>query len=355
MSEENKNLTPWQEKNQEYKRQKAIEEATVTPNPAKKSKRSSKVEETEKKALENEFETEEDIFNDERENEAEVAFNKFKSENEFIVAEEEEQVPRFSYLPSLLNQMKFVLIIAVLIFLGAIYAVSPLSKIGNFSVSGNQHESSQQIAAASELKTGDNVFKILRERRAVEQRIEQNFPRIASVQLKFQFPNHFKAAVVEHLPSVYVQQNNKTYLVLDNGYILKNQVINPSQLQKIPMLKNFTDSEVKTFVTAFEQLKPSLQSLITTVTKTPTAATKDFIALDMSDGNQVRVPLNEMSEKLPYYPSVAKQVKAPQVVDMEAGIYTKPKDAYLQELASESASAKKSSAAQNSTTTTTAK
>ncbi len=51
--------------------------------------------------------------------------------------------------------------------------------------------------------------------------------------------------------------------------------------------------------------------------------------------NQVRVSLSQLADRLPYYPSVAKQVQAPQVVDMEAGIYTKPKaayDAYLSQL-----------------------
>lgn len=68
------------------------------------------------------------------------------------------------------------------------------------------------------------------------------------------------------------------------------------------------------------------------ITKTPTKATNDFIALDMSDGNQVRVSLSQITEKMPYYPSIAKQLQAPQVIDMEAGIYAKPKEDYLADL-----------------------
>ena len=52
----------------------------------------------------------------------------------------------------------------------------------------------------------------------------------------------------------------------------------------------------------------------------------------MSDGNQVRVSLSQITEKVPYYPSIAKQLQAPQVIDMEAGIYAKPKEDYLADL-----------------------
>lgn len=123
--------------------------------------------------------------------------------------------------------------------------------------------------------------------------------------------------------------------------------VDATKLEKLPVLQNFNDEEVKTFVNAYETLKPAIKSLMTNVTKTPTDATKDFIAIDMSDGNQVRVSLSQLADRLPYYPSVAKQVQAPQVVDMEAGIYTKPKAAYDAYLSQLSTSKSASISAQN--------
>ena len=52
----------------------------------------------------------------------------------------------------------------------------------------------------------------------------------------------------------------------------------------------------------------------------------------MKDGNEVRVPLSQMDDKLPYYTSVATQLTEPSVVDMEAGIYAKSKEAYQKDL-----------------------
>ena len=39
-----------------------------------------------------------------------------------------------------------------------------------------------------------------------------------------------------------------------------------------------------------------------------------------------------MAEKLPYYTSVASNLTEPSVVDMEAGVYAKSKDAYQKDL-----------------------
>lgn len=80
--------------------------------------------------------------------------------------------------------------------------------------------------------------------------------------------------------------------------------VDASKLEKLPVLQDFTDEEVLTFVKAYETLKPAIKALMTNVTKTPTDATKYFIAIDMSDGNQVRVSLSQMADRLPYYPAL---------------------------------------------------
>lgn len=100
----------------------------------------------------------------------------------------------------------------------------------------------------------------------------------------------------------------------------------------MPILDGFSAQETKSFAIAYETLKDKVKSQITAVTKTPTKVTKDFIAIEMKDGNEVRVPLSQMEDKLPYYTSVATQLTEPSVVDMEAGIYAKSKDAYQKDL-----------------------
>ncbi|PCS01578.1 hypothetical protein RT41_GL000342 [Lactococcus fujiensis JCM 16395] len=295
---------------------------------------------------------EENIENDEA---ASAAFDRFKSQNEALsyeYKEEKKKVKRESiYLP-ILKKMWFPLGLSLIVFLISAYFILPVSKIGKFTVSGNVSETSAQIATASGLKTGDTIYSIYKQQATINKKIESQFSRVANAKLIFHFPNRIEVMVTEHKNSVALQQGKVTYLVLDNGYVVKSAAATADQIKNLPLLVDFTDEEAKTFVKAFETLTPSMQNLIKKVTKTPTSATKDFIALQLSDGNQVRVALSQMAVKLPYYPSIAKQIKAPQVVDMEAGIYAKSLSDYQADLSKQasakSASISKAEAATNS-------
>lgn len=372
MSEKDNNLTPWQQKHLEYQKRKAEEaKKEKKANQPKKVHFSSpflkSLPKTEKnfddtrdeaesaELLEEGFETNnEETQSSEApiENEKIIAqLEQLSQENEYEYEEEQIKRPsRFSSLfkgsAPLLKKMWPALAIVVLVFVGSLYLISPLSKISTFSVSGNANESSEQVALASGIQTSDSIFNILNNKEKIEATIEQKFPRISAVTINYHFPNRFEVIVKEHTNSVYVKRNDQTYLVLNNGYVITTPV-DATKLEKLPVLQNFNDEEVKTFVNAYETLKPAIKSLMTNVTKTPTDATKDFIAIDMSDGNQVRVSLSQLADRLPYYPSVAKQVQAPQVVDMEAGIYTKPKAAYDAYLSQLSTSKSASISAQN--------
>jgi cell division protein FtsQ len=329
------NLTPWQKQHIEYERKKAAEQGKTLSGKKPKKK---KIFKKEKAQVENEksFENKaEQVENDNQEESEEKLDQTF---DQLIKVEEDEKIPFLTDVAPVFKKMWWVLLIVFLVFVGSIYAVSPLSKIGAFSVTGNVNETTQEVTRVSALQKSDTIYGIIKGHHQIEQRITKAFPRVKSVALKVHFPNKVEAVVTEYHNAVYVQQKGKNYLVLENGYIIKNQTVPNDKLAHIPLLKNFSDSEVQTFVKDYESLKPDLAKLITTVTKTPTTATPDFIALDMSDGNQVRVPLSQMSVKLPYYPSVAKQITAPQVVDMEAGIYAKSKTAYQEDLSSISTS-----------------
>ncbi|EKF51844.1 cell division protein FtsQ/DivIB [Lactococcus garvieae] len=329
MSEEN--LTPWQKKNLEYQRRKAAESKEESEEPKKRKFLNKK----EDKKVEPDNEQEEVIQNLESDAMEESETSEWSNSDDFAEDNEPEEEAKPSIFDGsfeVFKQMWPVLFITIFLFLTSVYAVSPISKIGTFTVSGNQNESFESIVKASKLRPTDRIYGVLRNRRGIENSIVQQFPRVKSVNLHISFPNNVEAKVTEFQKVAYVEQKGKTYQVLENGYILSNQAISKDKLTKLPILKSFSDQEVKTFITAYMKLKPEIRNLITTVSKAPTKATKDFIALDMSDGNQVRVSLSQISDKLPYYTNVAKQLQAPQVIDMEAGIYAKPKEEYLNDL-----------------------
>ena len=231
-----------------------------------------------------------------------------------------------------LTKMWPFLLLAIVGIVSSAYVISPLSKIGSFTPQGNQHESAKQIAAATNIKTGDHVWRIINSEKKIASNITNTFPRIKSVAITFKFPNHFFAKITEHRECLYLKTGNTYQIVLSNGEIVKDEQINAQNLKSMPVLDGFSAQETKSFAIAYETLKDKVKSQITTVTKTPTKVTKDFIAIEMKDGNEVRVPLSQMEDKLPYYTSVATQLTEPSVVDMEAGIYAKSKDAYQKDL-----------------------
>lgn len=231
-----------------------------------------------------------------------------------------------------LGKMWPFLLVFILILLGSSYVISPLSKIGSFKTTGNVHESTKQIAAATSIRTGDHIWKIVKTRQAISSQIIKTFPRVKSARISMQLPNHFTAKITEYGESIYLKTGASYQIALSDGAILTSETVDPQKLKAIPVLEGFNEKEVEQFVKAYETLTSDTKAQMTTVTKVPTKATTDFIAIDMKDGNQVRVPLSQMADKLPYYKTVALSITQASVVDMEAGIYAKPKAAYQKEL-----------------------
>ncbi|MCL2677058.1 MAG: FtsQ-type POTRA domain-containing protein [Streptococcaceae bacterium] len=338
-------LSPWQEKNLEY--QKSLPKVKAKKDIPKKEKTSASSEEFLESDLNEEAQTIDAHDTDEREENTQGEEFQANSHDE---AEEEieESSPRFSFhipkfnfdsgtLIPLLKKMWIPLTISIIIFIGAVYGLSPLSNVGTITVSGNQSETTAEIIKASGIQQGDNLYSVRKDKAQIANMIQSKFPRVSSVKVEVSFPNKVTFQLVEYTPVAYVKQKNVTYLALGNGYIIKDKKIS-KQTEKIPMLENFSDKEAQEFIAAYNSLNPTLQKLMGTVTKTPTLATPDFIAISMSDGNQVRVPLSQISQKMPYYPSIAKQLTPPQVIDMEASFYAKAPDAYQADLDAESQS-----------------
>ncbi|GHU38611.1 cell division protein DivIB [Bacilli bacterium] len=308
-------LTPWQQQHAEFQKKKK-EEAAKLAREEKRKKQPVKVE----SVVEKYEATPTQLSADEAKT---PFFQRFKFKTPPKDGGEISEV---------LSKIWPFILVASLFFLGSIYVISPLSKIASFTASGNVHESTEQIAEATGIKTNDHIWRVMKKSTVISTKIEQTFPRVKSAKITWLFPNKFKAKIIEYGESVYLKTGGAYQLVLSNGEILTQEPVDAQKLAGLPVLDGFSAKEVKAFVLAYETLKPELKAQITTVTKVPTKVTPDFIALDMKDGHQVRVPLSQMAEKLPYYTSVASNLTEPSVVDMEAGIYAKSKDAYQQDL-----------------------
>jgi cell division protein FtsQ len=319
-------LTPWQVHHAAFEKQKAAEAAKLVREERRK-KHSAKVESVVEKYEADPIPTDELPLK-------QPLLARFKLK---LSRESKARTP----LEVVLVKIWPFILVAVVTLLGSSYVISPLSKIGSFTTIGNVHETTKQIAAATGIKINDHVWQIINTKSALSSKVIKAFPRVKTADISWQFPNHFVAKITEYGESLYLKTGETYQLVLSDGTILTNQAVDAQKLAPLPVLDGFTAAEVKDFVKGYETLKPELKAQMTTVTKVPTKVTKDFIAIAMKDGHQVRVPLSQMALKLPYYPSVAASLTEPSVVDMEAGIYAKSKTAYQQDLDDEAAKASK--------------
>ena len=89
---------------------------------------------------------------------------------------------------------------------------------------------------------------MLRNKRAIENSIVQQFPRVKSVNLHVSFPNNIEAKVTEFEKVAYVEQKGKTYQVLESGHILKDQEIAKDKLSSLPVLKTFPMKKSKSLL-----------------------------------------------------------------------------------------------------------
>ncbi|GFH40688.1 cell division protein FtsQ/DivIB [Lactococcus insecticola] len=312
-------LTPWQKQHAAFEKKKAAESA--------KKQRESRQKKPEKTASVIEKYDAEPIKTPEVAQKSKPFFERFK-----VGSSSDKTAAERNAVSDVFGKIWPFLTVAGLIFLGSLYEASSLSKIGSFTAEGNAHETSKQVANATGIKTNDTVWSIVKKEPQISAQIVKAFPRIKTATIALGLPNHFTAKITEYSNSAYLKVGSNYQIVLSNGRVLSDEKVDAAKLAALPVLNDFSAKEVATFVRAYESLKPAIKSEIVSASKSPTDVTKDFISIEMKDGNQVRVPLSQMSEKMPYYTSVAKSLSEPSVVDMEAGIYAKSKAAYQKDL-----------------------
>lgn len=294
-------LTPWQKENQKYQKMKK-EQAKAEKLKARKSQKS-----TEKISSEIQSET----MPDEGEN------NQHESMlNTLPKIKKEKQM-------QLLKKLTPLIIFFVIAFPITVFFLSPFSKLGKIEIKGNQNESNAAIVKASKLTLGESILVERKKMSQVETNLQNNFERIKTATVSYSFPNRFVIKIKEKAELAYVQENDRLRVVLADGTILDDKV--ETQNEDFPVIKSFKSAkQIEKLVIQYQKLSSELRGQIKLIELTPTKANSDFLTLTMADGNQVKITLEDIENKMKYYPEVASQMTEKGIVDMEAGIYSYP-------------------------------
>ena len=82
------------------------------------------------------------------------------------------------------------------------------------------------------------------------------------------------------------------------------------------------EKKIEDLVKELYKLDSKIKNNIQIINLTPTKATTDLLTIELYDGNSIRVPLSQLTTKLPYYEKIKSKLSNGCIVDMEVGLYT---------------------------------
>lgn len=218
-----------------------------------------------------------------------------------------------------------VLIVSVLLIAISLFVISPYSKEKTVTVKGSAHTASETVVKEANIKSSDYIFSLLLHPKKYETRLKAANPWVSSANLSYQFPNHFTLTVKEYSVVGYVQTDAGYQPLLSSGETAS--VVAATDLPTTYITITLTDKTMlKELAKDLMALDKTLRDSIETIALAGSSSTSDLLTLTMRDGNTVRVPLSEMTTKLPYYSKIKDKLTAPAIVDMEVGIYTTTAD-----------------------------
>jgi cell division protein FtsQ len=225
------------------------------------------------------------------------------------------------------RRLVFLLLLFFTLIACVSYFQSPLSKVKNIDVKGNELYNVDQIVAQSQITTEQNIWKM--NKTEITKKIKK-LPEIKNVKIKTVLPNTVRITVSEFKRMAYIASETSFYPVLENGRIIKNDKITHLPINA-PFLKGFEEGKVlNEMIISLNELPAEVVNSISEIHHTPTKNDQYHITLFMNDGFEVSATLRTFSEKMLHYPSILSQLdpNVKGVIDLEVGSYFK---AYVSE------------------------
>ena len=326
-SNQKKELSEWQKRNQEYLKKKAEEEAALAEEKEKEKqarmgKNSKLLEESKKSSSDSDQnETVPDEESSEKEEKSQKDDPKVKEEKEKKKKEKPEKPAKPKIAPVHIWRAVSILVPSVLVLLLSIYLLTPLSTIKHIEVKGNVQTQADDIRQVSGIQDSDYTLSLLLNKDKHAERIKSNHW-IESAKIDYQFPTNFTIEVKEFAIVGYYVSGEEHYPILSSGTV-ESSPVNLLNLPETYLTVTFNDEQqVKDLITGLSSISEDIKSQIQKIELAPSKATADLLKITMQDTDEILVPLSELSKKLPYYSKIKPQLAEPSFIDMEAGIYS---------------------------------
>ncbi|GCF93966.1 cell division protein DivIB [Enterococcus florum] len=226
----------------------------------------------------------------------------------------------------LYRRSTFLVLLFALPSIFLLYYISPLSKLADVTITGNEQVSAQEIKKDLDFSIGENLWQQYFQRNEYIAQLKKQELRIKDATIRFNGANKFEVDVKEYHEVAYLEHDDKYSPVLPNGKIIP---LNMDQAKGgLPILEGFTGpGRILSVLKQYDQLSEEVRQGVSQIKYAPSEENEELLQIFMNDGNQVLVSIPEMSKKMYYYPQIVKEMDAADfkgVVDMEAGIYSYP-------------------------------
>lgn len=326
-SNQKKELSEWQKRNQEYLKKKAEEEAALAAEKekekqARKEANSKLLEEAQKSSSQSDKEdTSPSQKPSEKDEKAQKEDSEVKKEKEKKKKEKPEKPAKPKIAPVHIWRAVSILVPSVLVLLLSIYLLTPLSTLKHIEVKGNVQTQADDIKQVSGIQDSDYTLSLLLNKDKHAEQIKSNHW-IESAKIDYKFPTNFTIEVKEFEIVGYYVTGEDHYPILSSGTI-DSSPVNLLNLPETYLTVTFNDEQqVKDLIAGLSSISEDIKSQIQKIELAPSKATADLLKITMLDTDEILVPLSELSKKLPYYSKIKPQLAEPSFIDMEAGIYS---------------------------------
>ncbi|MBS6120921.1 MAG: FtsQ-type POTRA domain-containing protein, partial [Streptococcus salivarius] len=219
------------------------------------------------------------------------------------------------------NLAGLVIFIAALLIVFSLFFISPWSKQKVLTVSGTKNALPEDVKVASGILDTDYITHVFFNQGKIASTVEKTNVWVKKATVTYSFPNQFNIAVKEYPIVAYRQTTNGYVSILQSGKT--GGTVSTSNLpDKFITLKMDDEKKIEELVKELNKLDTKIKNNIQIINLTPTKATSDLLTIELYDGNSIRVPLSQLTVKLPYYEKIKSQLSDGSIVDMEVGLYT---------------------------------
>ena len=218
------------------------------------------------------------------------------------------------------NLAGLVIFIAALLIVFSLFFISPWSKQEVLTVSGTKNALPEDVKVASGILDTDYITNVFFNQEEIASTVEKTNVWVKKATVTYSFPNQFNIAVKEYPIVAYRQTSNGYVSILESGKT--GGTVSAGKLPDKFITLKMDEKKIEDLVKELHKLDSKIKNNIQIINLTPTKATTDLLTIELYDGNSIRVPLSQLTTKLPYYEKIKSKLSNGCIVDMEVGLYT---------------------------------